>query len=51
MDWLQARGDPRGEFIALALVGDLNTNGHARAEAGQAPKWSRHFGRGFAESS
>jgi hypothetical protein len=108
MDWLQARGDPRGEFIALQLVGDLNTNAHARAEAllaahgeswsssflgcgarvlryrcgfpadvdaseastrqlgglgpylrtlsavdgqaGQALKWSRHFGRSFAQS-
>lgn len=50
-DWLQQRGDPRGELIALQLAdagGRLDHDGHARLEAlwqVHGERWSAEFVR------
>jgi uncharacterized protein (TIGR02996 family) len=54
-DWLQQRGDPRGELIALQLAdagGRLDHDGHARLEAlwqVHGERWSAEFVRLGAE--
>jgi len=43
-DWLQERGDPRGEFIALQLAGTRDEASHKRAKALLERSWGRWVG-------